>query len=68
MTRLTKQEKSCTNKTVTNIIRKEMKMKQKKTVIINDISGFGRCSVTVALPIISKLKVQIGRASGRERV
>ena len=33
-------------------------MKQKKTVIINDISGFGRCSVTVALPIISKLKVQ----------
>ena len=35
-----------------------MKLKQKKTVIINDISGFGRCSVTVALPIISKLKVQ----------
>ena len=33
-------------------------MKQKKIVIINDISGFGRCSVTVALPIISKLKVQ----------
>lgn len=33
-------------------------MKQKKIVIINDISGFGRCSVTVALPIISKLRVQ----------
>lgn len=33
-------------------------MKQKKAVIINDMSGFGRCSITVALPIISKLKVQ----------
>lgn len=32
--------------------------KQKKIAIINDISGFGRCAVTVALPIISKLKVQ----------
>lgn len=32
--------------------------KQKKVAIINDISGYGRCAVTVALPIISKLKVQ----------
>lgn len=32
--------------------------KQKKAAIINDISGYGRCAVTVALPIISKLKVQ----------
>lgn len=31
---------------------------QKKIAIINDISGFGRCSVTVALPIISYLRVQ----------
>lgn len=31
---------------------------QKKIAIINDISGFGRCAVTVALPIISTLKVQ----------
>lgn len=31
---------------------------QKKIAIINDISGFGRCSVTVALPIISYLGVQ----------
>lgn len=31
---------------------------QKKIALINDISGFGRCSIAVALPIISTLKVQ----------
>ena len=31
---------------------------QKKIAVINDISGFGRCSITVELPIISALKVQ----------
>lgn len=31
---------------------------QKKIAVINDISGFGRCSITVALPIISVMKVQ----------
>ncbi len=31
---------------------------QKKLAVINDISGFGRCSLTVALPIISYLGVQ----------
>ena len=31
---------------------------QPKAALINDFSGFGRCSVTVALPIISQLKVQ----------
>lgn len=31
---------------------------QKKLAVINDISGFGRCSLTVELPIISKMKVQ----------
>ena len=36
----------------------ENKMKQKKLAIINDFSGFGRCSLTVALPIISVMKVQ----------
>ncbi len=30
----------------------------KKLAVINDISGFGRCSLTVALPVISTLKVQ----------
>lgn len=31
---------------------------QKKIAVINDISGFGRCSIAVSLPVISKLKVQ----------
>ncbi len=31
---------------------------QKKIAVINDISGYGRCSMTVALPIISHLGVQ----------
>ena len=30
----------------------------KKLAVINDIAGYGRCSLTVALPIISALKVQ----------
>ena len=32
--------------------------KQKKIAVINDLSGFGRCSLTVSLPIISYLGVQ----------
>ncbi len=32
--------------------------KQKKIAIINDLSGFGRCSIAVALPVISHMKVQ----------
>lgn len=32
--------------------------KQKKAAVISDITGFGRCAMTVALPVISKLKVQ----------
>lgn len=32
--------------------------KQKKIAIINDISGFGRCSAAVSLPVISHMKVQ----------
>jgi pyridoxine kinase len=31
---------------------------QKKIALINDFTGFGRCSIAVALPIISTLKVQ----------
>ncbi len=31
---------------------------QKKIAVINDFSGFGRCSIVVSLPIISALKVQ----------
>jgi len=32
--------------------------KQKKIAAIHDLSGYGRCSLTVAMPIISALKVQ----------
>lgn len=32
--------------------------RQKKIAIINDFTGFGRCSITVSLPIISALKIQ----------
>ena len=32
--------------------------KQKKIAVINDLSGFGRCSIAVAWPIISVMKVQ----------
>src|SRR5574344_1912020 len=31
---------------------------QKKIAVINDFSGFGRCSIAVSLPIISHMKVQ----------
>ena len=31
---------------------------QKKIAVINDLSGFGRCSITVALPIISHMRLQ----------
>lgn len=31
---------------------------QKKIAVIHDLSGYGRCSLTVALPILSALKVQ----------
>lgn len=32
--------------------------RQKKIAVINDYSGFGRCSIAVALPILSVMKVQ----------
>lgn len=36
-----------------------MKIKTpKKIAVINDISGFGRCSMTVALPILGAMRVQ----------
>jgi pyridoxine kinase len=34
------------------------KKHQNKIAVINDLSGYGRCSLTVAIPIISALKVQ----------
>ena len=35
-----------------------MENKQKKIAVINDLSGCGRCSLTVALPIISAIGLQ----------
>lgn len=32
--------------------------RQKKIAVINDFSGYGRCSITVSLPIISVKKIQ----------
>lgn len=34
------------------------KSRQKRMALINDISGFGRCSITEELPIISVMKIQ----------
>lgn len=31
---------------------------QKRIALINDVTGFGRCSVTVQLPVISAMRVQ----------
>lgn len=33
--------------------------RQKKIALINDITGFGRCSITCELPIMSALKIQV---------
>ena len=32
--------------------------KQKRIAVINDLSGFGRCALSVSLPIISAMKIQ----------
>ncbi len=34
-------------------------LKLKKVAAVNDISGFGRCSLTVAIPVISALGLQV---------
>lgn len=38
--------------------RKNVKLPIKKCAVINDFSGFGRCSISVALPVLSALGVQ----------
>ena len=35
-----------------------MKKRQKKLAVINDFCGFGRCSLTVSIPIISAMKIE----------
>ena len=34
------------------------KNRQKKIAVINDLSGYGRCSLSVIMPIISSMKIQ----------
>ena len=34
-------------------------LRQTRLALINDITGFGRCSVTIELPILSALKIQV---------
>lgn len=34
------------------------KSKQKKIAAINDLSGYGRCALTVSLPVISHMRIQ----------
>ena len=33
-------------------------MRQKRMALINDITGFGRCSIAVMAPIISTMRIQ----------
>ncbi|MBP8599541.1 MAG: pyridoxamine kinase [Selenomonas sp.] len=33
--------------------------RQKRIALINDVTGFGRCSVTVELPLLSAMKIQV---------
>ena len=40
------------------MINKTSHNNQRKAAVINDFSGFGRCSTAVALPILSVMKVQ----------
>ena len=32
--------------------------RQKKIAVINDLCGFGKCSISVSLPVISAMKIQ----------
>ena len=32
---------------------------QKKIAIVNDISGFGKCSLTASIPVMSAMGVQV---------
>ena len=41
-----------------NYLLMDIHNNQKKIAVINDLTGFGRCSVAVAMPVISKMKIQ----------
>lgn len=51
-------ERKNMRKSMNNISKESIHNHQKKIAVINDFSGFGRCSLAVALPIISAMKVQ----------
>ena len=36
-----------------------IKKRQKRIALINDITGFGRCSALVQIPLISAMKIQV---------
>ena len=38
-------------------------MNKQKIALINDITGFGRCSVTVQLPLISALDINLSAST-----
>ena len=38
--------------------RRRLTERQKRIALVNDLTGFGRCSIAAALPIISALRVQ----------
>lgn len=55
---MTKNTKTIIVNSNRNADDKENHNNQKKIAVINDFSGFGKCSIAVALPIISAMKVQ----------
>ena len=42
----------------TTLLQPSTHNRQKKLAVINDFCGFGRCSIAVALPIISAMHIQ----------
>ena len=40
------------------VVQEQFYEKTETAALVNDITGFGRCSITVELPIVSALKVE----------
>ena len=56
---MTKSNQYCTIKHTIHVQGEVINLKQKRIALINNITGFGRCSVAIELPIISALKIQV---------
>lgn len=41
-----------------NVVAMDSHNRQKKIAVINDLTGFGRCALTVAIPVISAMGIQ----------